>query len=470
VATLILAGFVGFDTANGGTGGVIIDNGTIQLGVWNEGHLNVPGGTTSLGGTTEVGLRYLPTNAEATAPGCLCEGWGAGDNLTSKAGYANEDSCDNPVTNLVVESFTSTESTAISVVRVVSGEQDIYRVTHSYFPSPITPFLYQVDVTIENISAAPTEVLYRRVMDWDIEPTEFDEYVTINAFAAGNLVRTSTDGFACSNPFDAPSSSPPSFVPGPVTDLGFGTGGPFDNGALFDFNFGTLAPGASKTFTTFYGAAGTEVDAIAALVAAGAEIFSFGQPSTTDGPTLGTPNTFIFAFAGVGAPPAFHTPKTGEIIASQDGMRRMHFNTTYQDEFGNGHITEAKLKIVRPIVLPDGVAPLAKPKLAETPFEVTLTYDVVNNELRMEENIIGAVPELVGVCNPGRGKTVTGKMLKLNCAKTNVVGNENTLKVQWSVVANTKFKGPKDLFLFAKDVGNGTDGFNKAGTWFSDKK
>jgi len=71
VATLIFAGFLGFETASGGSGGVFIDNGTIQLGVWNEGHLNVPGGPPSLQGTTVVGLRYLPTGAEATAPGCL---------------------------------------------------------------------------------------------------------------------------------------------------------------------------------------------------------------------------------------------------------------------------------------------------------------------------------------------------------------------------------------------------------------
>jgi hypothetical protein len=71
LATLIVAGFFGGGTASGGTGGVFIDNGTIMMGVWNEGHLNVPGGPASLGGTTDVGLRYLPTGAESTAPGCL---------------------------------------------------------------------------------------------------------------------------------------------------------------------------------------------------------------------------------------------------------------------------------------------------------------------------------------------------------------------------------------------------------------
>ena len=46
--------------------------------------------------------------------------------------------------------------------------------------------------------------------------------------------------------------------------------------------------------TMFFGAAATEADAVEALEAVDAEIYSLGQPSTPDGPTLGTPNTFMF--------------------------------------------------------------------------------------------------------------------------------------------------------------------------------
>src|SRR5687767_16027585 len=68
----------------------IISNGTVQLGVFDEGHLNAPGGTPSSGsGTTNVGVRYLPTGAEATAPGCLCEGWGAADAISGVTGHAD---------------------------------------------------------------------------------------------------------------------------------------------------------------------------------------------------------------------------------------------------------------------------------------------------------------------------------------------------------------------------------------------
>jgi hypothetical protein len=72
---------------------------------------------------------------------------------------------------------------------------------------------------------------------------------------------------------------------------------------LFDFGFPTLAAGQTFSFKTFYGGAATETAAENAIGAVGAEVYSFGQPSTPDGPTLGTPNTFIFAFAGVGGEP-----------------------------------------------------------------------------------------------------------------------------------------------------------------------
>ena len=57
------------------------------------------------------------------------------------------------------------------------------------------------------------------------------------------------------------------------------------------------------TFNVYYGAAPTEVDVLIAVDSIDAEVYSFGQPTTADGPTLGTPNTFIFAFSGVGGQP-----------------------------------------------------------------------------------------------------------------------------------------------------------------------
>jgi len=266
--------------------GAVISNGNIEMGVNQEGHLNTPISNDPLG-IGYMGLRYVPTGAASTEPGCQCEGWGAADSLSGATGYANVST--DGVVNLTVLSFTQTASTAVSVVQVGST----YEVTHDYHPSA-SANLYEVTVTVKNISDSATNLLYRRVMDWDIYPTPFDEYVTISDYSGGNLIRTDTNGFDTANPLNTFGS----YQPGPVVDAG-----PSDHGALFDFDFGLLNPGESKTFNTYYGATATESAAYAALTAVGAQTYSFAQANVTGGPDLGIPNTFIFAFEGVGLPP-----------------------------------------------------------------------------------------------------------------------------------------------------------------------
>lgn len=272
----------------------MVSNGTILLGLNPQGHLNVPGGPPSLSGTTAVGLRYLPTGAEATAPGCLCEGWGVADAVSGVFGFA--DVSVGGVVNLDLLSFETTGTTAVSKVQV--GET--LRVTHDYHPS-ITPNLYEATVTIENIGTSDADVRYRRAMDWDVEPTPFSEFVTVvtvqGTERAANVLFSSDNGFAVPNPLAGPSAI---LFTGDAVDSG-----PADHGALFDFGFGLVIPGESVTFNIYYGAAGSEEEAQTALAAVRAEVFSFGQPSTVGGPTLGTPNTFIFAFSNVGGEPAF---------------------------------------------------------------------------------------------------------------------------------------------------------------------
>lgn len=270
----------------------IISNGTVMLGVWEEGDLNVPGGSASSGdGTTEVGLRFVPTNAESTSPGCLCEGWGAADDTSDVSGSANEDY--GPPVNITTESFVFDADSAVSVITIGTT----MRVTHDYHPSPDTDNLYEVEVTVENISGATIDLRYRRVMDWDTDPTPFDEWVTLQKGSSAFLESTSNDGFQSADPLEA------------FTDDGF-TGsfvdaGPDDHGAAFDFHFGSLAAGASRTFLTYYGAAASEAEANAALAAVGAEAYSYGQPNTEGSPTSGTPNTFIFAFGNIGGASLF---------------------------------------------------------------------------------------------------------------------------------------------------------------------
>ncbi|KAA9111059.1 hypothetical protein [Microbacterium rhizomatis] len=279
---------------------VCIDNGTILLAVNPTGELNTSDGTGSKAGPGDAGLEFLPTGNDSTSPGCLCEGWGVADPATGVWGGANQDDSPNGI-NLSVESFTWTGSTATSVVLVNDAEGAPYfRVTHEYVPSEATPNLYQVNVTIENMSGAPiATVQYRRVMDWDIEPTAFNEFVTIDGGTATALKFTSDDGFASSNPLSGPSQI---LFTGNAVDSG-----PADHGALFDFSFGGLDVGGKLSFVIYYGGAAAETDAQAALAAVGAEAYSFGQTSTD--PAGGTPNTFIFAFGKVGGSAIFAAPE-----------------------------------------------------------------------------------------------------------------------------------------------------------------
>ena len=297
IVALIAAASVSLLSAGIGHAAAIIDNGTIQLGVNDLGNLNVGGGAPSpITGTTAVGLRYMPTGNESTSHGCLCEGWGVGIGDTSQSGFANISS---GTSGLALVSFASTATTATSVVSMGGALQ----VTHQFSPSALTDNLYQVTVTIENTSGVDiSDLRYTRTFDWDIEPTTFSEFVTIQgADAATAVLRAIDNGFVSSDPFGSRSTILGG--DGDFIDLG-----PGDIGANFDFGFGALAAGESFTFDIFYGAALTEVAALASLALVGAEVYSLGQANCDNKEVggacgAGSANTFMFAFKGVGGDP-----------------------------------------------------------------------------------------------------------------------------------------------------------------------
>ncbi len=274
-----------------------ITNGLIRMGVHAEGHLNVPGYDASSGtGTTTVGLRWMPTNADALAPGCECEGWGIADIDAGLGGWANENFGGTQDLTLQQAAF----DTASGVSEVGAGVGSPFVVRHEFSIAQETANLFQVDVTITNNTTAagyflglydygPLTPTYRRVMDWDVEPTAFSEYVTIGA-KGGHLppevVQATNDGFASPDPRD------------PATDLGarglFEDFGPGDHGALFDMQLPEIDPGESVTFTLFYGAGATTAMARDALRLVDADAWSLAEPDVPDGATTGEPNAFAF--------------------------------------------------------------------------------------------------------------------------------------------------------------------------------
>lgn len=280
---------------------------TIALGVNDEGHLNVvdptgffdPGNAGGATGIAAIGL------GDATAPGCLCEGWGVSATLGgggAVTGHANESI--GGVVNLTVDSFTTdaaagTGSTATSLVSLTDTPG--LSVEHAYGASTAAPGeLFETTVTITNDTGSLiSDVRYVRVMDWDVPPTEFSEFVTIGGTATtGFLERSHNGGFSTPDPLGVDSP-----IDLATVDVDFVDEGIQDHGAYFRFNFGELDIGESREFNIYYGAAPTETAAFAALAAENIELFSFGQNSGPGGATTGEPATFIFGFSSVGGTP-----------------------------------------------------------------------------------------------------------------------------------------------------------------------
>lgn len=284
------------------------DTATVALGVNDEASLNTT--PNIVVNSIATGLAYkFPdgTWRDATSPGCLCEGWGLSVNGThSMFSNVHVDGINNNITvgplSNVTPSSVTTSSTMTSLPGVV--------VTHAYAPADNAPgALFKAVVTIRNATGSDlTDVKYVRVMDWDIPPTEFSEFVTIKGTATTSLLEESgRNGFNSANPlagysgFGAPCEPKADCV----------DAGPSDHGAYFRFNFGAL-PGTDDpstpqderefSFTIFYGAAANESLALAAIGAEGIELYSLGQSDL-----LGGANndgvTYIIGFKGVGGVP-----------------------------------------------------------------------------------------------------------------------------------------------------------------------
>jgi len=308
---LIVAGLLSAGVAQAGT--VIYNTGsaataTVALGVNDDGSLNTQPNITSNAGATGLAKKFADgTFHDATAPGCLCEGWGVSVNGTT-SGYANV-STDGGAHNLTFGGPTDVTGSSVTTTSSLTSLSGI-TVKQAYTASTKSSALFKDTVTITNTTGADVNnVKYVRVMDWDVPPTEFNEYVTIKGTATTTALELSHDnGFATANPLASTFA-----INAGTTDVDFADNGPTDHGAYFRFNFGTLKNGESYTFNIFYGATDSEREAIAAIAAESIELYSLGESSTPGGSTAGTPATFIFGFSGVGGVDIEKTPEPGSL-------------------------------------------------------------------------------------------------------------------------------------------------------------
>lgn len=274
---------------------------TVALGINDAGHLNFSGGEIPMNAGA-MGLAYrFPDGSlrDATAPGCLCEGWGVAvtrSDGSRVSGFANEAAGTGGLTG---GTFSATTTRATSQIGLDAAP---VVVTHAYGVS-LASNLFQGNITITNTgSTTLTDLVYRRAMDWDIPNTEFAEYVThkgvlANLESNGGAIRYASDnGFASSNPLDYAG-----YVRSGTVNTDFVDDGPSDHGSVFDFAFGELAAGESRTFNIYYGAAANEADALSALKTIRADVYSLGQSRSGSGSANDDAPTFIFAFGGVGS-------------------------------------------------------------------------------------------------------------------------------------------------------------------------
>lgn len=312
----VLAGlFLAAGAAHAGT--VIYNTGNattakVALGVNDDGSLNTTPNITLNASRTGLAYNFGSATAanwrDATSPGCFCEGWGvsATSSATAYSGYANVAGGTAGLTVGALSNVTTSSVTTTTTLASLTG----LKVDHAYAPSDKAPgVLFKTVVTITNTTGADlTNLRYVRVMDWDVPPTEFNEFVTMKGTASTTLLEESgTNGFNTSNPLAAYNGSGYSCHDVDCTDAG-----PADHGAYFRFNFGTLADGKSYTFTTFYGAAANERDALAAIALESVELYSLGQ-SNSGGQANDDGPTYVFAFSGVGGKPVIPVPEPGSL-------------------------------------------------------------------------------------------------------------------------------------------------------------
>jgi hypothetical protein len=323
----------------------IIGNGTVSLGVNPEGHLNVPdSGIMSLGdsdgdtwvqdgfgnivsgpdytGTETFGLRFDDTGAESTAPAFAGEGWGIAayaTDTTTLLGKGFAQLGDPLSAGLICDDFTADADSAISVVHIEDGDGNpLLQVTHDFHPTS-SPFLYEITVTIENLTSGGTAQTivprYRRVFDWDVEPTPFWEFtsmVGVEGALPGVLEFANNDGFATADADGPPEFDIPGFIVPPVIERSnedYDDAGPDDQGATFGFLLEPLAPGAMRQFFVYYGGSPTTAQTVAALNSLNIQLYSIAKPTIEAG-ELGVPddgdspddsqNTFAFGFRQVG--------------------------------------------------------------------------------------------------------------------------------------------------------------------------
>jgi hypothetical protein len=279
----------------------VIGNGNVVLGVNDFGSriVNYAGNVRGLPeidptGIDSIGLRNgNGWIGEVTGVERGHEGWGAGvkkdRTFTSMCGSNRNFGLGQRMT---LKNFTGVNGSNRATSIVTCGGPNM-TVSHAFQPSASLD-LIMVKVTIENVGSTDFEdVQYRRLVDWNIDPTPFNETLThIGVEQARSLVFSNTERNC------RPLPSIPCIGSPNTTNISFRDIGPANQGSTFQFSFGKVKAGKSISFHLYYGVSAGISAVNKALLAVQAEVASLGQPSTLK-PGL-IPYIFILAFKDVG--------------------------------------------------------------------------------------------------------------------------------------------------------------------------
>mgnify|MGYP000524728471 CR=1 FL=1 len=424
-------------------GGIIYNSTTaanqkIALGILPEGHMGSSTGNIATN-SRYTGIAYKLSGSwkDATTPGCLCEGWGAG--AVDKHGRQSHGEADEAVVgvrNLEVKSFVVDATSIESIVWIKDHlGNPILEVKHVFGPAALRPNeLFEGLVTMTNISGSTlTNVRYNRTMDWDIPPTEFSEIVTIVGAAASAASATKPRVYKSgNNGFRNPNVFGRSYTRGMSENQDKERFGPRDHGFTTTFDFEDLICGESHTFKIYYGAAETRSLIEAALTEEGVSIYSLGEPNNR---RTSSKVTYAFGFKGVsGTALAPTLPEKIAILPGGVETDETKIQTYASPVIANNHAYQAVFKFRKDHQWEGDI--LRYELDGDGNFKDTASFPPISAATKKyEASYMKAAPARSAVGNdyfsdPNRGRGIWTVGYDPNCPGSNIV----TREIQWKTI------------------------------------
>jgi len=201
----------------GQAGAVVITNGTVSVGINDYGQLyDGVVGFKRDGDGVDVMATYAPRDS-----------WGVNGSYADEGNFSGS-------AGVTIGAASNTGDSAVKTFTTDSG----FSVTQSF--SFVAPNILAVETDLTNISGGDLSALFQRLAEFNADlsgATDIVEYET-NPYSTG--IQTTYLGF------DTPNTADDWFFPCCSAD-------PYDGGAGFRLNLGTMAAGATKTFTFYYG-------------------------------------------------------------------------------------------------------------------------------------------------------------------------------------------------------------------------